>query len=865
MRVTAPGGGGSAIRWTTATGLPFSARISASRGAWSEASTIRWPSFAHPATATSSWAVRWSGRTGSRQPNGSPLLRPPPAIALSADASDSQVSSSVRDRSRRDFQSRRGRYVDGQSFGRSPADSRSSRRSSDWRHRNSAASAMSPGSSRIRSVPGSRWSSAVAGQSTPAHTSAASPTSSAAPARAPVALVVASSNRARSAARRSGGGRLAGRAANGGPPRHRPGGAPRSRAAARPARPDRSSAGRPGRTCAGRRSRRRRTRAGPAVGSRAGTRPRCRPVGRTRRDRPPRRPARSRDRGARPGTHRGGAAPRGGGPAARAAAPRARWCAGGAPGRSRRGSAHVRSPRGERGDPGGRLVRHELAALPGERGPRLEHRDRAGIAHPRPELLGYAVADLRIASDPADPLAGRAHREGRGEVALGAVGDGRQAGVATGRRQGARGFAQPFAERGERAGRDEQRRQGRQVRDATSAAAGLRAAVGRTPRPDLGNRALIDRRRLGLGGPRFGLDRSGRLRLRVGDVEVDLRTDLALGEQPVERLGADPLTEPALLATLAAERGLRRRTRPLRARRVAVLPHGSSAGRGFRQPVLVRRMPSGPGGPSTSPGGASRSVSAGRSSKLLCWLAALFVPTRAHASTASAASSSSSPRRCRSAGSNRDRTWSMKLRSGGPMPIRRRLNFSVPSSSMIERETVVAAGPAAFAEAELAEGQREVVGHDEEVAERGVLAGEHLAHRDPALVHERERLDQGQLQAVEAPRDDRARVLRSTLARPAGLVGEAVEDHPADVVARLLVLAARVAQADDDLHDPSAHWRAEHAERARSRPGGPAAMVSAPALAAPGAHRAHPPVAPWWRSPPAMLRRSPPGRSIVGR
>ena len=45
---------------------------------------------------------------------------------------------------------------------------------------------------------------------------------------------------------------------------------------------------------------------------------------------------------------------------------------------------------------------------------------------------------------------------------------------------------------------------------------------------------------------------------------------------------------------------------------------------------------------------------------------------------------------------------------------------------MIEREAVVAARPAALAEAELAERQGEVVGDDEQVAERRVLAGEDL-------------------------------------------------------------------------------------------------------------------------------------------
>ena len=78
------------------------------------------------------------------------------------------------------FQSRGVRYVDGQSFGRSPASISSARRSSAWRHRNSAASATSPGSSISRSVPGSTWSRPVAGARTAAQTSAASPTDRAA-------------------------------------------------------------------------------------------------------------------------------------------------------------------------------------------------------------------------------------------------------------------------------------------------------------------------------------------------------------------------------------------------------------------------------------------------------------------------------------------------------------------------------------------------------------------------------------------------------------------------------------------------------------------------------------------------------------
>ena len=166
-------------------------------------------------TASTIRPARSPGTLGSRQPNRSPELSPPPAIA--SDGSDSQVSSSVRAPSSRDFQSRGGRYVAGQSFGRSPAATRSAWRSSAWRHRNAPDSARSPGSSRTRSVPGPTWSSPVAGQTIAAQTSAASPASSARVAgatacvtaagpvgRGPVAPGSMPSKRARSAASRSG-------------------------------------------------------------------------------------------------------------------------------------------------------------------------------------------------------------------------------------------------------------------------------------------------------------------------------------------------------------------------------------------------------------------------------------------------------------------------------------------------------------------------------------------------------------------------------------------------------------------------------------------------------------------------------------
>ena len=65
------------------------------------------------------------------------------------------------------------------------------------------------------------------------------------------------------------------------------------------------------------------------------------------------------------------------------------------------------------------------------------------------------------------------------------------------------------------------------------------------------------------------------------------------------------------------------------------------------------------------------------------------------------------------------------------MPTRSRLNFSVPSSSMIERRPLWPPWLPRLAEPQLAERQREVVGDDEQVAQRRVLAGQDLAHGEP--------------------------------------------------------------------------------------------------------------------------------------
>ena len=91
-------------------------------------------------------------------------------------------------------------------------------------------------------------------------------------------------------------------------------------------------------------------------------------------------------------------------------------------------------------------------------------------------------------------------------------------------------------------------------------------------------------------------------------------------------------------------------------------------------------------GPPTSPGfGPSASAAGACSSQALNRFAALLVPSRAHASTASAAASRRIGIRTCSSAENRLSTWSIAPRPGSPIPIRSREYFSVPSSSMIER------------------------------------------------------------------------------------------------------------------------------------------------------------------------------------
>ena len=526
--------------------------------------------------------------------------------------------------------------------------------------------------------------------------------------------------------------------------------------------------------------------------------------------------------------------------AARRAGRPARSCAAGAPGRSRRGPGPCRSAT-RRGRRRGRPSRRGRARCVPRRAPSVARgrRPRSGrrARPPSSSATRSPISASRAIQHSRSPAPARARVAARYDLApcgtdvrpawrpLGRSGSSRvrraarggprtsrsprgAAAAPRGRARGGRHRPRPPAAVG--SGRRSRPRYGRVDRSA--------GAIGRVAEPASSGRlasGVLDR---GLG---------------IGDVEVDLGTHLPLREQAIE--GAASRRAPSRRSAPRLPRsppaGSSRSGASPRRWRVAVLPHRSSvsAGRVRRQPVRVRRIAI----------RAGRSVDrAGRGESILVGRPQLerveAVGGLARAVPGPRLDARRRPRRAARRGAaarsgwNVPRTWSTNPRSGAPMPTRRRLNFSVPSSSMIEPQAVVAAGPAALAEAELAERQGEVVGDDEQVGQRRVLAGEDLADGDAAVVHEGQRLDERQVEAVVATGDDGARVPRPALAVPAGPVGQPVEDHPADVVPRLGVLVARVPQAHDDLHQASGiAWPAGHAERPGSVRTGLPAMVAA--------------------------------------
>ena len=210
--------------------------------------------------------------------------------------------------------------------------------------------------------------------------------------------------------------------------------------------------------------------------------------------------------------------------------------------------ARPAAPPGREGrDPGRGLVGDELAPLVGERGPRLEDGDRRRdrpARRPAPRPPGRR-SRRRARSRPAARRLAEGER--RGEVGLGAVRHGDEPDVAAGPSRVVVGRPEALAERRERAGRGEQWRERGQVRQPVAAAAPGPAGVaagsaGRGGRPVAApapaRRGVLD----------LGVD--------LGDVEVDAPPRAAVRVTRGE-VGRDPLGDPAVAAAPATERGVR--------------------------------------------------------------------------------------------------------------------------------------------------------------------------------------------------------------------------------------------------------------------------------------------------------------------
>src|SRR3954468_4166615 len=97
-------------------------------------------------------------------------------------------------------------------------------------------------------------------------------------------------------------------------------------------------------------------------------------------------------------------------------------------------------------------------------------------------------------------------------------------------------------------------------------------------------------------------------------------------------------------------------------------------------------------------------------------------------------------------------------------------------------EPVVPAMAARLAEPQLPEREREVVGDDEQVAERGVRAREDFPYGEPGVVHEREWLDEGELESLVPTDDDVRGVTLPPTPRQAGPLPEPGGHQPNDAV-----------------------------------------------------------------------------------
>ena len=765
-------------------------------------------------------AERQRGLAPAEQVAASP--RPPPAIAASAGGSDSQVSSSVRDATRRPFQSRGGRYVDGQSFGSSPASTSSAAPLVGLAPQERRRPRRCRRARRGRAAcPGSMWSSAGRRRQL----------------RRPDLGGVADREGPRPRPARLG--RRRGRSSGSSVVALEPGEvageplgqpvrrAPESTADRRPRRRTRQQELRRGQQD-GALDRARRALVGRVEGAQrvdlvAEELDPDRQLHRRREDvddaAPPRELAATGDLGDRrvaeveqvaqervlvePGADQELA--RLGGQVVR----RDRVL-------EQRLDARDEDPRApaapgrQRGDARRRLVGDELAPLVGERGPRLEDGDRRRVARARPAAprrpgrrsrrRGRSRRAARLERR-APPRGTTSRRAGRRRRPACRPTRPTSAGVPSRSRSAAN---EPVAaSSGGSADRSGSRWPATRSARCGCGGAAASSSGGRVARSWLRPPGVLD----------LGVDRR--------DVEVDGVRRRPGGAWRAANSVGDLLGDAPVAAAPAAQRSAGRRLR-----------HRAAASRQDAPPAGLasggRRAAS--GGPSTSPGAASRSASASRSWNVLKRLAALLVPSRAQASTRVGGRveqlvEALAARRARtSTGRGRGRCApGRRCRPGS------RLNFSVPSSSMIERRPLWPPWLPASRKRSLPNGSAKSSATIEQVAQRRVLAGEHLADGEPGLVHVGQRLDEGQVEpAVPAARrrSRRRAAAHGRPSRPARRAGRAPASRRCDASRRTAHPGSRDRRRPSPIppdsttdHGPESRPTGRAAVTARSREG----------------------------------------------
>lgn len=116
-------------------------------------------------------------------------------------------------------------------------------------------------------------------------------------------------------------------------------------------------------------------------------------------------------------------------------------------------------------------------------------------------------------------------------------------------------------------------------------------------------------------------------------------------------------------------------------------------------------------------------------------------------------------------------------------------------------QAIVATGAALGAQSQRAEREIEVVDHDQQIGRQGLMESEQGLHRLARAVDVGLRLDQQNRAMVRPPRGDLGVVLAAPLGQAVAF-GQGVDHVEADVMAGADVLAADVADTEDEAHGP---------------------------------------------------------------